>query len=96
MDYTKVIIKPLISEKAAMMHEEGNKVVFFVAVDANKIEIAKAVEKAFDVKVTGVSVIKRRPRARFRMGRRLGVESGYKKAYVTLAEGHKIELFEGV
>ncbi|NJB69494.1 large subunit ribosomal protein L23 [Desulfobaculum xiamenense] len=96
MEYTKVIIKPLISEKAAMLHEDTNQVLFYVHPDANKIEIAKAVEKAFDVKVAGVNVIRRRPRPRTRFGRRVGVESGYKKAYVTLAEGHKIELFEGV
>ncbi|GAB6177879.1 50S ribosomal protein L23 [Desulfobaculum senezii] len=96
MDYTKVIIKPLISEKAAEMHEAGNQVVFYVHPEANKIEIAKAVEKAFDVKVTGVNVVRRRPRVRSRFGRRVGTESGHKKAYVTLAEGHKIELFEGV
>lgn len=96
MDYTKVIIKPLISEKAALLHEETNQVMFFVHPDANKIEISKAVEKAFGVKVTGVNVVRRRPRVRSRFGRRVGTESGYKKAYVTLAEGHKIELFEGV
>ena len=63
---------------------------------ANKIEVAKAVEKAYGVKVTAVNVVKRGVRARVKHGRVTGRESGYKKAYVTLAQGEKIEIFEGV
>lgn len=96
MDYTKILIRPLISEKATSAKETANQVVFYVHPDANKIQIGAAVEKAFDVKVTGVNVIRRRPRPRTRFGRVTGRESGFKKAYVTLAEGDKIELFEGV
>lgn len=96
MEYTQILIKPLISEKATYAKELANQVAFYVHPEANKIEIRKAVEKAFDVKVTGVNVIRRRPRPRTRFGRVTGQESGYKKAYVTLAEGEKIELFEGV
>ncbi len=96
MDYTQILIKPLISEKATSMKEEANQVAFYVHPDANKIEIRKAVEKAFNVKVAGVNVVKRRPRPRTRFGRAVGTMSGFKKAYVTLAEGEKIELFEGV
>lgn len=96
MDYTQILIKPLISEKATYMKEVANQVAFFVHPDANKIEIRKAVEKAFNVKVEGVNVVKRRARTRSRFGRAVGTESGFKKAYVTLAEGEKIELFEGV
>jgi len=90
MDYTQILIKPLISEKATAMKEEANQVAFFVHPDANKIEIGKAVEAAFNVKVTGVNVVKRRARARTRHGRTVGTMSGFKKAYVTLAAGEKI------
>ena len=96
MDYTQILLKPLISEKATNVKEGANQVVFYVHPDANKVQIGNAVEKAFSVKVTGVNVIRRRPRPRTRFGRVTGRESGYKKAYVTLAEGEKIELFEGV
>lgn len=96
MDYTQIIIKPLISEKATYIHEVANQVAFEVHPDANKIEVKKAVEKAFNVKVTGVNIVRRRPRVRTRFGRATGHMNGCKKAYVTLAEGEKIELFEGV
>lgn len=64
MDYTQILIKPLISEKATTMKEVANQIAFYVHPDANKIEIRKAVEKAFGVKVEGVNVVKRRARAR--------------------------------
>ena len=96
MDYTKILIKPLVSEKATLVKEMANKVVFFVHPEANKVQIRKAVEEAFSVKVDGVDVVRRRPRARAKYGRKLGRISGYKKAYITLAPGEKIELFEGV
>jgi len=96
MEYTQILIKPLISEKATYAKETANQVAFYVHPEANKIEIRKAVEKAFDVKVTGVNVVRRRPRPRTKFGRVTGQIAGYKKAYVTLAEGEKIELFEGV
>jgi large subunit ribosomal protein L23 len=96
MDYTKVLIKPLVSEKATMVKETANKVVFFVYPDANKVEIRKAVEEAFNVRVDDVAVVRKRPRTRMKSGRKMGRISGYKKAYITLAPGEKIELFEGV
>ncbi len=96
MDYTQILIKPLISEKANMAKELANQVAFYVHPKANKIEIKKAVEKAFDVKVEGVNVVRRKPAVRKRFGRAMGKVSGYKKAYVTLAAGEKIEFFEGV
>jgi len=96
MEYANILLKPVISEKATMVKDANNQVVFVVHPDANKIEIAKAVEKAFSVTVTGVRVVKRRSLARSRMGRVTGRIAGYKKAYVTLAQGDKIEFFEGV
>lgn len=96
MNYTQILLKPLISEKATMAKETANQVIFFVHPKANKIEVRKAVEEAFKVKVEAVNMIRQRPRLRTKFGRAVGKESGFKKAYVTLAEGEKIELFEGV
>lgn len=96
MDYTQVIIKPIISEKATYVKELSNQVAFLIHPDANKIEVAKAVEKAFSVQVEKVNVVKYKGRIKSRFGRKTGKQPGYKKAYVTLAPGQKIELFEGV
>ena len=96
MDHTQILIKPLISEKATFAKEVANQVVFFVDPRANKIEIKQAVEKAFDVKVESVRVVRKKPMVRSRFGRVTGKTSGNKKAYVKLAPGEKIELFEGV
>jgi len=96
MEYSQIILKPLVSEKATFLKEDANQVVFFVAPKANKIEIRRAVEAAFSVKVTNVRVVTRQPVARTRQGRAAGKVPGCKKAYVTLAAGDKIEFFEGV
>ena len=95
MDYTQILIRPIISEKATLLRDE-NKIAFYVNKGANKIEIGKAVEKAFNVKVLDVNVVNRKVEPRMRHGRAVGKISGYKKAYVTLAEGDKIDFFEGV
>lgn len=96
MDYTQILIKPIISEKATLIRDAENKVAFYVNKQANKIEIGKAVEKAFNVKVLDVNVVSRKVEPKQRHGRVIGKVSGYKKAYVTLAEGDKIDFFEGV
>lgn len=96
MQYTDILLKPLVSEKANLAKETANQVAFFVHPGANKVEIQKAVEEAFGVKVTAVNVVRKQAARRTRMGRKGGRVSGYKKAYVTLAEGQKIEFFEGV
>ena len=95
MEYAKILLRPLISEKATFVKEAANQVVFEVAPGANKIEIKKAVEAAFSVKVSSVSVTIRKPLRR-RFGRVMRRVPGMKKAYVTLAAGDKIEFFEGV
>lgn len=96
MDYADVLIRPLISEKATALKEKDNAVVFMVSLFANKIDVKRAVEEAFKVKVSDVKVIRRRPQPRVRMGRVVGRIAGFKKAYVKLAPGEKIEFFEGV
>jgi len=96
MDYTKIIIRPVITEKANLAKEYLNQVSFVVAPSANKIEVKRAVEAAFGVHVEAVNIVRRRPSRRLRHGRTIGKVSGYKKAFVTLAKGDKIEFFEGV
>ncbi|OJU12564.1 MAG: 50S ribosomal protein L23 [Clostridiales bacterium 43-6] len=91
----EVIIKPIITEKS-MAGARDKKYTFKVLEDANKIEIAKAVEKQFSVKVSKVNTISVRGQAR-RYGRYSGYKSDWKKAVVTLTEDSKaIEFFEGM
>ena len=96
MDYSQVLLKPVVSEKANEAKEKANHVSFYVHPDSNKIEVKKAVEAAFDVKVESVNIIRQKAMPRKRFGRVTGRIPGYKKAYVKLAEGDKIEIFEGV
>lgn len=96
MELTQVLLKPLITEKATAVKEAANRVVFLVHPAANKLEIKKAVEKAFNVTVLDVNVVNVAPRARSRQGRVVGQTTGMRKAYVTLGSEDKIEYFEGV
>jgi large subunit ribosomal protein L23 len=92
---TQVIQRPLITEKAARLAEE-NKYVFRVHPQADKTQIKQAVERVFGVRVTRVNVVSLRRKSRRSRGGRLLHGQRWKKAIVTLAEGHKIELIEGV
>ena len=90
-----IILRPIITENS-MDGIADRKYTFEVAKDANKIEIAKAVEELFEVKVAKVNTISVRGRKK-RMGRNEGYTSDWKKAIVTLAEGSKtIEFFDGM
>lgn len=90
-----VLVRPLITEKATILAGE-NKYAFEVHPRANKIQIRDAVEAAFEVKVTAVNVLNVKGKQR-RLGRRsAGRSPDWKKAIVTLAEGDKIQVFEGV
>ena len=91
----ELIRRPLITEKATRLKEGSNTVCFEVAVTANKIEVAKAVQKLFGVKVVDVRVANRQGKWK-RMGRFVGQRQAWKKAYVRLAPDQKIEFFEGV
>ena len=93
-DPQTVLLKPMVSEKSLMMMDE-NKYSFFVAKDANKIEIKHAVEALFDVKVIEVTTRINKGKLK-RMGRFLGKRSDTKRAIVTLAEGDKIEIFSSL
>ncbi len=91
----ELIRRPLITEKATRLKEASNTVCFEVAVTANKIEVARAVQKLFGVKVVDVRIANRQGKWK-RMGRFLGQRKAWKKAYVRLAPDQKIEFFEGV
>ena len=78
------------------VNEVLKNTLILVDMRANKIDVQRAVEKAFKVKVRDVNVVVHRPVARTKHGRVTGKIPGYKKAYVTLAAGEKIEFFEGV
>ncbi|MBR2176634.1 MAG: 50S ribosomal protein L23 [Clostridia bacterium] len=91
-----IIIKPVITEKSMIGVASGKKYTFRVAKSATKIDIAKAVEEIFNVKVTKVNTVHVRGRKR-RQGRNEGYTPSWKKAYVTLTEDSKpIEFFEGM
>ena len=90
----EVLRRPLVTEKATLLHE-GNKYTFEVAGGVNKLQIEEAVERAFKVKVAKVNVMTMPGKTR-RMGRREITNSPWKKAIVTLEPGYKITLFEGV
>lgn len=95
MDYTQILLKPLISEKTTLSKEFANQVVFYVHPRANKIEIKKAVEQAFDVKVEGVNVVRKRPSARTRFGRTVGKQSGHKKSVRDAGAGRENRVLRG-
>ena len=90
-----VIVRPLVTEKSHLLLDELGAYTFVVAKEANKIEIAQAVEKQFNVKVKDVRTMRYAGKTK-RMGRFAGRKASWKKAVVTLAEGDSIELFEGV
>ena len=93
-DPRNVLVKPLMTEKSMQRKEELNAVTFQVAVSANKVEIRQAVEKVFNVKVANVRTASHEGKWK-RMGKFEGRRRSWKKAMVTLAPGHKIELVEG-
>jgi large subunit ribosomal protein L23 len=89
-----ILIRPLMTEKHMKQKEEQNTVAFQVRPDANKVEIRTAVETVFNVKVAEVRTMNYEGKMK-RMGRHQGRRPGWKKAVVTLAPGHTIELVEG-
>ncbi len=89
-DYTDIIIAPVITEKSAIQAEK-NVYTFKVAESANKIEIKNAIEAAFGVKVANVNTLNTKSKSK-RVGRYTGKTKTYKKAFVTLQDGEKIEL----
>ena len=89
-----IIIKPIITEDS-MERLQNGKYTFQVAKDANKIEIAKAVEELFDVEVAKVNTMSVKGKEK-RMGRNTGFRPDWKKAIVTLEGDKTIEFFDGM
>ncbi len=90
----EIIRAPLVSEKGTLLAESANQVLFKVRPEANKIEVKKAVESLFKVKVEKVRIARYLGKIR-RVGRHMGRRAAWKKAYVTLKEGDKIDFFGG-
>src|SRR5215211_3013947 len=91
------IVRPVVSEKSTVLGEAG-KYVFEVAPEANKIQIKQAVEEAFANKKIGVAnvrILRVTGKVR-RRGRTTGMTRSWKKAIVTLRQGQRLDLFEGV
>ena len=90
----QVLLGPHISEKATIVAEGSQQVVFRVATDATKPEIKKAVEQLFSVKVTGVNVVNVKGKTK-RTQRGMGKRTDVRKAYVCLADGNDIDFIDG-
>jgi large subunit ribosomal protein L23 len=99
MKLTEVLIKPVISEKANSQSEKLRRYAFRVNRKANKLEIRKAVEEFYGVSVVDVNtvVVPGKNKTKFtKAGFIQGVKQGYKKAYVTIAEGETIDLYANI
>jgi len=94
-DPRSIIRKVLITEKGTVMREVHQQYLFEVARAANKIEIKRAVEAVFNVKVDTVQTMQMRGKVK-RQGRWVGRRNDWKKAIVTLKPDQKIELFEQI
>lgn len=89
-----IIIRPLITEKTTIKKEQANQYFFEVAKHANRIEIRRAVEKIFNVRVKSVQTIQVKGKTKQR-GRIIGKRKDWKKAVVALKPGERIDFFEG-
>jgi large subunit ribosomal protein L23 len=90
---SEVIIKPIVTEKTSLARVDG-KYVFQVFMDATKIDIKNAIERAFKVEVKKVNTVKVKPKTKY-WGRFERRTANWKKAYVTLKEGQTIKELEG-
>jgi large subunit ribosomal protein L23 len=90
-----IIIRPLVTEKSSRIREAENKYVFSVAPDANKVDIKRAVQEIFNVKVKSVKTAVVHGKVK-RLGVYEGKRPDWKKAVVTLEPGQTIDLFEQV
>jgi len=95
MNQYDIIRRPVITEKTTIQKEENNQVTFEVDRRANRVEIARAVEKIFNVKVARARTLKVKGKIK-RRGRIMGKRKDWKKAIITLMPGERIDFFEGV
>jgi len=91
----EILNRPLITEKSTIQKESTNQLTFEVDRRANKVEIRRAVERVFNVRVVAVQTMQMKGKVK-RFGRILGKRRNWKKAIVTLARGEHVEFFEGV
>jgi large subunit ribosomal protein L23 len=90
-----VMKKPLFTEKGSNLKETENKILIEVSRDANKIDIKRAIEEIFKVKVEKVSTISTRGKWK-KFGRSIGKRPDRKKAIITLKKGEKLDFIEGI
>ncbi len=95
MSREALIVAPLVTEKGTIASAKGNQVVFKVRPEASKDQLRLAIEELFKVSVLKVRTANFLGKER-RRGRVVGHRPAWKKAYVTLKEGDKIEFFEGI
>lgn len=95
MDIYQTIRCPLITEKGTLLREAYNQYLFEVDLSANKYQIKNAIQVLFNVHVKDVKTLRVRGKNK-RVGRNIGRTSNWKKVYVTLTAGEKIDFFEGM
>ncbi|HWR72137.1 MAG TPA: 50S ribosomal protein L23 [Nitrospirota bacterium] len=93
-DFYDIIRAPRITEKGSRLKDKNNVLTFEVKKTANKLQVRKAIEGIFKVKVVDITTVNVAGKKK-RMGAREGRRSDWKKAYVTLKPGEKIDIFEG-
>lgn len=89
----EILIRPMVTEKSVINMEVDNTYVFEVGLKANKRQIRSAIETVYDVQVSDVRTLVVRGKTK-RFGRHMGKRSNWKKAYITLADGHSIPLLD--
>jgi large subunit ribosomal protein L23 len=91
----EILKRPVTTEKSTIQKEASNQLTFEVDRRANKVEIRRAMEQIFSVKVMDVRTMQMKGKAK-RFGRTVGTRRNWKKAIITLAQGEHVEFFEGV
>ena len=91
----EIIKRPVITEKTSIQKEDNNQITFEVDRRANRVEIRRAIERLFNVRVSAVRTAQVKGKVK-RRGRILGKRRDWKKAVVTLMPGERIDFFEGV
>ena len=95
MSTESVVISPLVTEKGTVVGEKSNQVVFRIRPNASKAQVRDVIEDLFTVTVVKIRTANFLGKQR-RRGRTLGRRPNWKKAYITLKEGDRIEIFEGL
>ena len=88
-----ILLRPIITEKSTRLIDDENTYVFQVGLSANKIQVKRAIEALYGVSVVDVRTLRMRGKVK-RFGRHYGKRSNWKKAYITLAEGDALNIFE--